>query len=353
MTDALLTLRSVSRRYGSTQAVDGVSLEVAQGEFVSLLGPSGCGKTTLLRLIAGFSEPDAGDILIGGRQMKGVPPAKRNLGLVFQNYSLWPHMTVADNVAFGLDCRGMRRAERRARVAECLALVQLDAMAGRYPRELSGGQQQRVALARALAYRPTLLLLDEPLSALDRKLREDLQGELRRLQRELGVTTILVTHDQDEAIALSNRIAVMNAGRIEHVGHPQQIYTRPATAFVAEFVGRASLLEGHIASEGAGAVFVGGDGLKLRLPEAPQGCGSARLLLRPEMISVARATDGDPRAVKVEEIVFAGAAHDVVLRLPGGAQVVASISDPATIAWMVPGCAVTISVQGSPICFYR
>ena len=351
MTDALLTLTSVTRRFGNTEAVDGVSLDVAQGEFVSLLGPSGCGKTTLLRLIAGFADPDSGEIRIGGRQMKGVPPARRNLGLVFQNYSLWPHMTVADNVAFGLDCRGIGRAERKSRVAECLALVQLDAMAGRFPRELSGGQQQRVALARALAYRPTLLLLDEPLSALDRKLREDLQGELRRLQRELGVTTILVTHDQDEAIALSDRIAVMNAGRIEHVGDPEEIYTRPATAFVAEFVGRASLLRGQISSEGDGSIFVAEDGMTLRLSSAPEKSGPVRLLLRPEMISIERVSDDDPGAVKVGEIVFAGAAHDVVLRLDSGARVVASVTDPATIAWLFPSCSVRVSVKGTPICF--
>lgn len=351
MTDALLSIRSVARRFGDTRAVDGVSLDVAQGEFVSLLGPSGCGKTTLLRLIAGFVEPDEGEIRIGNRPMKGVPPSKRNLGLVFQNYSLWPHMTVADNVAFGLDCRGVDRTERRARVAESLAMVQLDSMAGRYPRELSGGQQQRVALARALAYRPTLLLLDEPLSALDRKLREDLQGELRRLQRDLGVTTILVTHDQDEAIALSNRIAVMNAGCIEHVGMPEDVYSRPATAFVAEFVGRASLIDGQVTRRSDSTFFVVGDDLTLRLPQVKRSLGPARLLLRPEMISVAPLRDGDSCSMKVEEIVFAGAGHDAVLRMHGGARVVARISDPASLAWMVPGSDVTISLQGTPTFF--
>ena len=347
MTAPLLSIQSVTKRYGRTTAVDGLSLDLAKGEFVSLLGPSGCGKTTLLRLIAGFYEPDSGAILIEGRSMRGVPPAHRNLGLVFQNYSLWPHMTVAENVAFGLDCRGIKAAESKLRVADCLALVQLDLLAGRYPRELSGGQQQRVALARALAYRPTLLLLDEPLSALDRKLREDLQGELRRLQRELGVTTILVTHDQDEALALSNRIAVMNGGRIEHLGSPEAVYLTPATPFVAGFVGRAMLLDGSVQRNGAGLVFVTEDGLTLTLSGSDRAPGPARLVLRPEMIEVSNAISGDRRQIIVEDIIFAGARRTIVLRSAGGRQIGASVIDQSHETWLKLGSEVSLSVRGA------
>jgi ABC-type Fe3+/spermidine/putrescine transport system ATPase subunit len=350
MTAPLLSLRSVIKRYGATKAVDGVSLDVTAGEFVSLLGPSGCGKTTLLRLIAGFVEPDGGAIEIGGRPMRGVPPARRNLGLVFQNYSLWPHMTVADNVAFGLDCRGVRGRERSARVHEALELVRLEALAGRFPRELSGGQQQRVALARALAYRPTLLLLDEPLSALDRKLREDLQGELRRLQRDLGVTTILVTHDQDEALTLSNRIAVMNAGRIEHLGRPEEVYGRPATPFVAGFVGRATLLPGVLRHRPHGTEFTPNDGLTLTLPTSDRSEGPARLLVRPEMVAVmADPTEGN--RVTVEETVFVGSGRDVTLRTAGGAQILATLYDPLALPELALGQTLSVSLRGPAVYF--
>ena len=351
MTAPLLSIQDVTKRYGRTMAVDGLSLDLAKGEFVSLLGPSGCGKTTLLRLVAGFSEPDSGTILIEGRSMRGVPPARRNLGLVFQNYSLWPHMTVAENVAFGLDCRGIRAAERRLRVADCLSLVQLESLAGRYPRELSGGQQQRVALARALAYQPTILLLDEPLSALDRQLREDLQRELRRLQRELGVTTILVTHDQDEALALSNRIAVMNGGRIEQLGSPEEIYLTPSSPFVAGFVGRAILLEGCVRRNGMETIFVADDGLFLGLPSTDREDGPARLVLRPEMVTISAAIAGKQGQAIVDDIIFAGGRLNISLKTVSGREIRASIPSQTGQGHIALGNDVSLSIRG-PLTFF-
>ncbi len=241
---AFLTLDRLTKHFGSHAAVDGQSLEVEKGEFVSLLGPSGCGKTTTLQMIAGFVEPSGGAIRIEGRDLLAVKPAKRGLGIVFQSYALFPHMSVAENVAFGLEMQGVAKAERTKRVGETLELVGLGAFAGRYPRQMSGGQQQRVALARALVIKPQILLLDEPLSNLDAKLREEMQIELRQIQRTVGTTTILVTHDQAEAMALSDRIVVMNKGRAEQVAAPHEAYERPATPFVANFLGKTNLVDG-------------------------------------------------------------------------------------------------------------
>ena len=241
---AFLALDNLTRYFGSHVAVDRLSLEVEKGEFVSLLGPSGCGKTTTLQMIAGFVEPTGGAIRLEGRDLLAVKPAKRGLGIVFQSYALFPHMTVAENVSFGLEMQGVAAVERTRRVGETLALVGLADFAARFPRQLSGGQQQRVALARALVIRPRILLLDEPLSNLDAKLREEMQIELRQIQRSVGTTTILVTHDQGEAMALSDRIVVMNRGRAEQVGPPHEAYERPATPFVAGFLGKTNLVKG-------------------------------------------------------------------------------------------------------------
>jgi putative spermidine/putrescine transport system ATP-binding protein len=241
---SFLILEKLTKRFGTHLAVDGLSLGVEKGEFVSLLGPSGCGKTTTLQMIAGFVEPTAGAITLEGRDLLAVKPAKRGLGIVFQSYALFPHMTVAENVAFGLEMQGVAAVERARRVGETLELVGLAAFSGRFPRQLSGGQQQRVALARALVIRPQILLLDEPLSNLDAKLREEMQIELRQIQRTVGTTTILVTHDQAEAMALSDRIVVMNQGRAEQIGPPHEAYERPATSFVASFLGKTNLLDG-------------------------------------------------------------------------------------------------------------
>ena len=241
---AFLELEDLTKRFGTHVAVDKLSLGVEKGEFIALLGPSGCGKTTTLQMIAGFVEPTSGAIRLEGRDLLAVKPAKRGLGIVFQSYALFPHMTAAENVAFGLEMQGVAAAERTRRVAETLELVGLAAFAARFPRQMSGGQQQRVALARALVIRPNILLLDEPLSNLDAKLREEMQIELRQIQRTVGTTTILVTHDQAEAMALSDRIVVMNHGRAEQVGPPHEAYERPATPFVANFLGKTNVVNG-------------------------------------------------------------------------------------------------------------
>jgi len=281
---SFLALEHLTKVYGEHRAVDDVSLAVARGEFVSLLGPSGCGKTTTLQMIAGFVTPTSGTVTMDGRDLLAIPAAKRGLGIVFQNYALFPHMTVTQNVAFGLEMRRVGGAERAQRVAEVLALVGLAGLADRHPAQLSGGQQQRVALARALVIKPDLLLLDEPLSNLDAKLREEMQVELRRIQRAVGITTLMVTHDQAEALALSDRVVVMQAGRIEQDAEPLAAYEHPATGFVCDFLGKANLFTVEkIAADGTAAVGP----LRIALPSALAGSTRAgdRLLVRPEKIA--------------------------------------------------------------------
>jgi len=242
----MLTLRNVSKRFGTVDAVVAVSLEVQAGEFVFLLGPSGSGKTTTLRMIAGFGDPTSGDIELAGQSIAGVPPYRRDIGMVFQRYALFPHLNVWENTAFGLRMRGMPERERPQRIEETLSMVRLGGLEKRYPHQLSGGQQQRVALARALAYRPALLLLDEPLANLDRRLRDEMRIELKRIQKEAGTTMLFVTHDQEEALTLGDRIAVMHDGRLEQVGTPAEIYHHPATRFVASFIGDMNFLRGSV-----------------------------------------------------------------------------------------------------------
>jgi putative spermidine/putrescine transport system ATP-binding protein len=298
-----LLLERLTKRYGESAAVDGISLAIEQGEFVSLLGPSGCGKTTTLQMIAGFVEPSAGSVTLAGRDLLAVPAAQRGLGVVFQNYALFPHLTVAENVAFGLEMRKVPKAEAKQRLDEALALVGLTGMAGRYPVQMSGGQQQRVALARALVIRPGLLLLDEPLSNLDAKLREEMQIELRRIQRATGITTLMVTHDQAEALALSDRVVVMQAGRIEQDDVPLQAYEHPASGFVCDFLGKANVfdierIDGRLASIGP---------LQIELPQAlaMQAGAGARMLVRPEKIAFGPQRDGALCAT-VKSRVFQG-----------------------------------------------
>lgn len=280
---SFLELKGLSKRYEGATAVASCDLSVSKGEFVSLLGPSGCGKTTTLQMVAGFVQPSSGRILLDGKDITDVKPNQRGLGIVFQSYALFPHMTVADNVAFGLEMRGVASGERTKRVASTLELVHLGPLAGRYPRELSGGQRQRVALARALAIQPPVLLLDEPMGALDAKLREEMQIELRTLQHRVGVTTIMVTHDQAEAMTLSDRVVLMNKGSIEQVDRPFEMYERPNGRFASTFLGKANVFEARRAASGA-FVEVGGH----RLPSSDTQCiGAVEYIVRPEKISLA------------------------------------------------------------------
>lgn len=306
-----MRLEGVRKRYGEVVALDGVDLEIRRGEFFSLLGPSGCGKTTLLRLLAGFEAPDAGRVLIGGKDMAGVPPYERPVNTVFQNYALFPHMTVAGNIAFGLRMKGLSQGEIRKKVAWALELVDLLGLEGRYPRELSGGQKQRVALARALVLEPQVLLLDEPLSALDLKLRQELRVELMQLQRRLGTTFVFVTHDQEEALVMSDRIAVMRAGRVEQVGLPDEVYERPKNRFVADFLGRSNLLPARPHPLGAETPL---GPLRLKSPLERE----ALLVIRPEKIRLYPKGATPPRenlvVARVEEIVYTGAENQYYLR---------------------------------------
>ncbi|HYZ34376.1 MAG TPA: ABC transporter ATP-binding protein, partial [Crenalkalicoccus sp.] len=283
---ATLALEGLSRRYGATVAVDRVDLAVGQGELVALLGPSGCGKTTTLRMVAGFVAPSAGRVLIGGRDVTRLPPHARDTGMVFQGYALFPHMTVAQNIAFGLEMRRVPRAERAARIAEALRLTRLEGLAERLPRQLSGGQQQRVALARALVVNPAVFLLDEPLSNLDARLRTEVRAEIRALQQRLGLTTLFVTHDQEEALTLADRLVVMDRGRVRQVGRAEEVYERPADAFVAGFLGGCNLLPGAPAGPGR---FRLASGAELPCDPAPPPPDATLLALRPERIALAPA----------------------------------------------------------------
>ncbi len=310
---ASVALKTVTKAYGAVVAIKDLTLEVPKGKFVSLLGPSGCGKTTCLRLIAGFETPTSGRIIIQDADVTEEPPYRRGLGIVFQNYALFPHLTVAQNVEFGLKMRRMPKRDRKGEVERALALVKLTGFADRYPAQLSGGQQQRVALARAIVFRPSVLLLDESLSALDKGLREQMQTELRSLQRELGLTAIFVTHDQEEAMTMSDRVVVMNRGRIEQAGSPSEIYERPETEFVARFLGASNIVDARVLGAGP-------DGLRLDLlgrevvsrADHPVSGGSARVSLRPERISLAPAA-GDADAYEVAEVVYRGAYRQVTI----------------------------------------
>ncbi len=316
-----VSLRALTKTYGSTPVVRGVDLDVAPGEMLALLGPSGCGKTTTLRMVAGLVEPTAGDVLIGGASVLGVPAHKRDLGMLFQSYGLFPHLSVARNVAFGLEMRRIPAADAAKRVAEALALVRLDTFADRMPSQLSGGQQQRVALARALVYRPRVLLLDEPFGALDRKLREEMQVELRLLVRRLGLTTVMVTHDQEEALTLADRLAVMEHGLLKQVGTGAEVYDRPASRFVADFMGVANILEGRVVATGDGIALVeAAPGIRLAaaLPGVPIATGAAAAIaIRPEAIALlpggeaAADTTGTTLPGQVEQAIFKGQSLDV------------------------------------------
>jgi putrescine transport system ATP-binding protein len=313
----LLSLRGVTKRFGATPALQALDLDVAAGEFLTLLGGSGSGKSTLLRVIAGFEAADAGQLLLEGRDLAGMPPHERPLNMMFQSYALFPHLSVAGNIAYGLKRAGTPRREREARVEQALAMVGLEGFGDRMPHRLSGGQKQRVALARALVRRPRLLLLDEPLGALDANLRERTGFELRALQRETGAAFIMVTHDQQEALSLADRVAVLDQGRLVQLGPPRQVYDRPATRFVAGFLGAANVLEGRVDATGALDCAAAGTLLRAAAPMPP---GTTACALRPERLALRPGASG-PNTLQgvVEEVAFRGDDSLLLLRTPGGA----------------------------------
>lgn len=353
-----IAIEGVHRSFGSVEAVRDVSLDIRDGEFFTLLGPSGCGKTTLLRMIAGFTEPDAGRICIGDKRIDTLPPHRRNIGMVFQNYAIFPNLTVAGNIAYGLKARKIAGDEIARRVAEALALVRLPGYGERWPHQLSGGQLQRVAIARALVIRPQVLLLDEPLSNLDARLRVDMRGEIRDLQQRLGITTVYVTHDQEEALAVSQRIAVMQAGRIEQLGAPGEIYRQPASLFVAQFMGTTNVLPGVAgAREGSATrVRIGSSELLVYGFETREG-EALSLCIRPEAMRViAAGATVAPGSARLEATVrraeFVGALVRLDAELADGTPIkVAVLDDPA--AGAAPGSRIVLACDPARITVFR
>ncbi len=350
-----LLLENLSKRYGSTTALTGVDLAVEKGELVTLLGPSGCGKTTVLRMVAGFVAPTSGAIRIGGADVTGIVPNARGIGMVFQSYALFPHLSVAGNIAFGLEERGVDRARVRTRVAELLELIRLSDAAESFPAQLSGGQQQRVALARAVAYPPQLLLMDEPLGALDLKLREAMQLEIRRIQRELGVTTLYVTHDQTEAMRISDRIAIMNGGRIEQVGSAREIYDAPTSCFVANFLGRINFIPAQVVGAEAQHIRLRsavGELSVRRHNGAAQG-GAVTLGIRPEEIELGPAAGVNDMLIVEATVLdrsFLGNVVEMRVRLAD--QVTALIEAPPSAAH-APGDPIRLGLRGSRFRVFR
>lgn len=314
-------LKAVTKRFGQVTAVNNISLEIREGEFFSLLGPSGCGKTTTLRLIAGFETPDEGEIYIQHRLMNGTPPYRRNVNMVFQNYALFPHMNVCENIAFGLEMKRLSKTEIQSRVAQAVKLVRLGGLEGRMPAQLSGGQQQRVALARALVNKPAVLLLDEPLGALDLKLRKQMQLELKHLQQQLGITFIYVTHDQEEALTMSDRIAVMNEGQILQVGTPTEIYEKPTTRFVADFIGESNFLEGIIRELNSDTAIILVDDQLTIYAQVADGLReqmAVTVAVRPEKILLSRMPFHKPENVfagTIEDLIYTGTDTQYLVRL--------------------------------------
>jgi len=314
-----VSLQKLTKSYGNSLAVAGIDLEIAEGEFIALLGPSGCGKTTTLRMVAGFIEPTSGRILVGGKDVTHLAPEKRNMGMVFQNYALFPHMTVRRNVEFGLQCHGVPTNEIGRRIDDVLKMVGLEAFGDRYPRQLSGGQQQRVALARIMAIRPSVLLFDEPLSNLDTFLRVQMRSEIRQLQRRIGVAAIFVTHDQEEAMTMADRIVVMSTGRIEQIGAPSEIYDRPRTRFVARFIGASNFFEGRVERQEGRAVFRTDKGSLLPL-DAESSSDVTTLAIRPENIDLGEAGTGIADGV-VSHAVQLGSLMEYQIELTSGERV--------------------------------
>ncbi|WP_158969633.1 ABC transporter ATP-binding protein [Chachezhania sediminis] len=324
-TGARVSIRGLGKSYGSVTAVTDVSMDIESGEFVALLGPSGSGKTTVLMMLAGFELPTGGEILIDGRDCTRLPPQKRDIGMVFQHYSLFPHMNVRDNVAFPLKMRGIGAAERRRRADAALEVVRLGGYGDRSPKQLSGGQQQRVALARAIVYEPKLLLMDEPLSALDKNLREEMQLEIKRLHSELGITIVFVTHDQGEALTMADRVAVLRDGKIQQLSPSRELYERPANLFAASFVGEMNLIPGQW--DGATITLASGDSL-VPPPQAfpqPVAPGAALLAFRPERLALAPAGTPGALPATVREVVYAGADTLIIAAMPDGTEIRARV----------------------------
>jgi putative spermidine/putrescine transport system ATP-binding protein len=363
-----LVLRGLAKHFRDVAAVDGVDLEVRRGEFLTLLGPSGSGKTTTLRMIAGFTSQTAGTIEIDGADMSRVPPYRRDVGMVFQNYALFPHMTAAQNIAFPLQMRGLPRDEIKRQVADALGLVKLASHGDRYPRQLSGGQQQRIALARAVVFRPRLLLMDEPLGALDRKLREALQLEIMHISRELGATVIYVTHDQEEALVMSDRIAIFRDGRIEQLGTGEDLYDRPISLFVADFIGESNILRGRFERDGAGGWLTRGDwrwrvgGPAVERAAVEDG-STAALIVRPERLRiVGSGEDGavGPNRVEatVSDVLYLGSTRKYELRLTDGQAAVVrqpvggerewTDGDRVRLTWAVDDAVLVDAPEASP-----
>lgn len=343
---ALAELKKVVKRFGDVEVVKSLDLSVEKGEFLTLLGPSGCGKTTTLRMIGGFELPSSGEIWLGGQEVSGLPPFKRDVNTVFQSYALFPHMTVRQNVAYGLEQKRLTKAEIERKVTDVLVTVRMDAFAGRKPREMSGGQQQRVALARAIVNSPSILLLDEPLGALDLKLRKEMQFELKTLQRKLGMTFIYVTHDQEEALTMSDRIAVMNAGRIEQIDTPVAIYNEPKTKFVADFIGETNLISGSVARDGDTYTLALGDAHVAIEPRQFVEVGNTMWLsIRPEMVTVHKREQKSELPIalpgEVEETVFVGAAWKTMVRLDAGPRLMAT-EPPSSHGYLEPGTKVKV-----------
>jgi putrescine transport system ATP-binding protein len=349
---AFLSIRGVAKSFGGVRAVDAVTLDVAQGEIFALLGPSGCGKTTMLRLVAGFERPDAGEIRLDGEDIVPLPPYRRPVNLMFQSYALFPHMTVGGNIAFGLKQEGLPKTVIAARVAEMLKLVRLEGMADRRPHQLSGGQRQRVALARALAKRPKLVLLDEPLAALDRKLREETQFELLAIHRRLGLTFVIVTHDQEEAMTLAQRMAVMDHGRIVQVGAPRAVYEHPASRFVAGFIGTANFFEGRVAGVGGGLVRLSvpscGGEICVRHEGAIAPGAEACVAVRPEKLRLSAGEGANVLCATVDEVAFRGEATLCRARLPSGHAVTISLPNRARDGDGAPVAGAAVRIAFAP-----
>jgi putative spermidine/putrescine transport system ATP-binding protein len=336
-----LSVEGVTRRFGDVLALDGVSLDIAPGELLTILGPSGSGKTTLLKVVAGFEKPDAGRVRVDGEDITALPPARRDIGMVFQNYALFPHLTVARNVAFALEMRNVAKAEIERRVTDTLGLVELAGYEARLPRQLSGGQQQRVALARAIVFNPRLLLLDEPFGALDRKLRETMQLEVRRLQRRLGLTTIFITHDQEEALVLSDRIAVLNRGALQQIATTTEIYERPANDFVADFVGESNIFHGTLTAPGL-VTLAGGRAIKVdRAGKVGERLG---VLMRPERFA---ATGSNAFTGDVVEAVYLGASFKLRLACADGLELI--VRQPARGPLPAAGQRIEVAIDADAI----